>query len=524
MEEQVVLSVHDFVEIVKRRRWSLIVPALIIFFIAAAVCVVLDPVYRSTATILIEDQDISRDYVVSTGTSLVEQRLQAINQKIMSSGTLLEVINKFNLYADERGRLTMEEIIDRMRNKYIKFSPVTSDVVDSRTGRPSVATIAFTVSYEGKNPVVVQQVTDVLTSLYLEENIKFKQQQSASTTKFLQDEVNDVQGRLEELEKKIAVYKGKHAISLPERYQFNLQTLDRAERDADQLKDLLRALQEKESSLQSQLASIPPLFNPDTERLRVLRQNLVSLRTRVSDEYPDVIKLKAEIAELEQRIGAAGGPAADKTPPDNPVYITLTAQLASAHSEIESVKRQLADLNNKKREYSQRLENSPKVEEGYKNLLVERNNTQAKYDDLMKKFMEARTASGLEKEQMGQRLTLLNPAELPEKPVKPNRLAIMLIGIILGIGSGVGVASLREYSDDSVRNAESLVRATGYGVLAMIPEITLTKPEDIAMMRKKRLLVLAAIALIIVAGVVLFHFFIMDLDVFWARLSRRLAI
>jgi uncharacterized protein involved in exopolysaccharide biosynthesis len=271
------------------------------------------------------------------------------------------------------------------------------------------------------------------------------------------------------------------------------------------------------------LASIPPSspsINPDTQRLSVLRQNLVNLQTRVSDEYPDVVKLKAEIAELERRIGAAGGPAAEKLPPDNPVFITLTAQLASAQTEIESVRRQLADLDNKKRVYSQRLENSPRVEEGYKNLVVERNNTQAKYDDLMKKYMEAKTAYGLEKGQMGQRFTLINPAELPEKPIKPNRLAIMLIGIILGIGFGVGVASLKEYSDDSVRSAEALSKATGFGVLAMIPVIALTNPDDIARKKRGTLLVAVAVLLVIVAGIALFHYYIMDLDVLWVKLSR----
>ncbi|MFH1026543.1 MAG: chain-length determining protein, partial [Pseudomonadota bacterium] len=304
MEEQATLTANDFIEIIKRRRWSLILPALAIFIIAAVICLVLDPVYRSTSTILIEDQDISRDYVMATGTSLVEQRLQTINQRIMSSARLQEIINRFNLYADERNRMTTEEIVDTMRNKDIKFAPITSDVVDPRTGRPSMATIAFTVSYEGQNPAVVQEVANVLTSLYLEENIKFKEQQNLSATNFLQDEVNSVQGRLEQLEKKIAVYKEKNSESIPERYQFNLQTLDRAERDADQLKDQLRALQEKESSLQSQLASIPAATkqpdSPDMLRLDELRLKLVNLKTRVSDQYPDMIKLKAEIAELEQ--------------------------------------------------------------------------------------------------------------------------------------------------------------------------------------------------------------------------------
>ncbi len=529
METQDTLTVHDIIEIIKKRRWALILPALTIFIIAVALCLLLPPVYRSTSTILIEDQDVSRDYVTAAGTNLVEQRLQMINQRIMSSSRLQEIINRFKLYADQRNKETTEEIIDRMRTKDIKFAPITAEVVDPRSGRPSTATLAFSVSYEGENPATVQGVTNVLTSLYLEENIKVREQQTEGAAKFLENELNGVRSDLTELEKKIAVYKEKHSQAIPERFQFNLQTLDRAERDSDQMKDQLRALREKESSYQSQLASIPAASKqpekpdkPDVLRLEDLRLKLVNLKTRVSDEYPDVIKLKAEIAELEQRPKPVGDLPVDNPPPDNPIYITLTAQLASTTSEIESVKRQLVDLNLKKTEYGRRLENSPRVEEGYKNILVERNNTQIKYDDLMKKFMEAKTARGLEKGQMGQRFTLLNPAELPEKPVKPNRLAILLIGLILGIGSSVGAASLLEYSDHSVRSADVLALATGLAVLATIPEII--KAEDTAAKMKKRIIITASIVLLIIIVVILFHFLVMDLDVFWARLMRRLAI
>ena len=522
MDTQATLTAHDFLEIIKRRKWSLLLPALVIFSIAVVISVVLEPVYRSTSTILIEDQDISRDYVVATGTSFVEQRLQTINQRIMSSSRLLEIINKFSLYADKRNRMTTEEIVERMRNKDIKFAPITSDVVDPRTGRPSMATIAFSVSYEGRIPATVQEVTNVLSSLYLEENIKFKEQQNTNVIKFLSDEVTGVQTSLEELERKIAVYKEKNSLSLPERYQSNLSNLEQGERDADRLKDQLRSLHERESSFQSQLASIPPTTNRDLERLNELRLQLVNLKTRVSDQYPDVIKLKAEIAEMERRLSAEGRLTTDNQPPNNPIYITLQSQLASAQSEIESVKRQIADLGGRKKEYSQRLENSPKVEEGYKNLLVERNNTQAKYDDLMKKFMEAKVASGLEKGQMGQRFTLISPAQLPEKPVKPNRLAIVLIGLIMGVGSGVGMASFLEFSDHSVRSADALIRATGFAVLATIPNIVIAK--DITALNRKRIIIAVAVVVLIVTGVFVFNYFIMDLDVLWARLTRRLGI
>jgi capsular polysaccharide biosynthesis protein len=135
--------------------------------------------------------------------------------------------------------------------------------------------------------------------------------------------------------------------------------------------------------------------------------------------------------------------------------------------------------------------------------------------------METKVASGLEKEQMGERFTLIDPPRMPEKPVSPNILAIVLIGFILGIGSGVGTASLKEYTDQSVRSAEALTQTTGLTVLASIPEILTS--HDIVRIKRKRVIIVVSIVLLIILGVLIFHFFIMDLDVLWARLMRGLG-
>jgi hypothetical protein len=246
------------------------------------------------------------------------------------------------------------------------------------------------------------------------------------------------------------------------------------------------------------------------------------LRSKYSDEYPDVKKIRMEIAELEKRLGRDDG-VAEPAPeqPDNPVYITLAAQLASTRSEIDSVLRLIREAEKNRNAYSGRLEMTPRVEEGYKKLLVERNNTQAKYDDLMKKYMEARVAQGLEKGNIGERFTLIDPAKLPEKPVKPNRLAILLIGLVFGIGASIGTVALQETTDRSALGPKDLTNAFPFPVLAEIPEIVTLEDE---LRRKKRLKVIAGTAVLsLVVLVLCFHFFVMDLDVFWARAARRLA-
>ncbi len=513
-------TIKDFKEILKRRKWSIILPASICIGIVAGVAFILPPVFRSTGTILIEEQEIPREYVISTVTSYAEQRVQSISQRIMSSTKLLEIINRFNLYSDLRQTWTIEEVIEKMR-KDIKLQMISADVVDRRTGRPTTAVIAFSISYHGKNPGVVQQVANVLASLYLEENLKAREQQTMGAVKFIEDEMKGVQANLAQYDARIAAYKQKHPYTLPELNPLNIQELERVERNIEQLHIQLHALKEREGSLQTQLASIPPdLAHPDKERLKKLRVDLIYLQNRYSDRYPDVIKTKAEIAELEKKLKIESGEAiGDK--PDNPAYIAVASQLASTRSEIDSLEKQIAAFHVKRDEYHRRIQHSPRVEEGYRALTIERNNLQAKYDDLVKRYMETKVASALEKEQMGERFTLIDPPRMPEKPVSPNILAILLIGCILGIGSGVGVAALQEFSDQSVRSAEVLTRATGFAVLASIPE--LLNDQDMTRIKKRRVTLTVSITLFIIISVILFHFFIMDLDVFWARLSRMLV-
>jgi len=516
-------TLNDYVAIVKRRKWSFILPATIVFITAAVVAFALPSVYKSTSTILIEEQDIPAEYVKTSVTSYAEQRLQSIHQRTVSFSRLLDMINRFNLYPELKERWTSEQIVSKMRDDIV-LEPISADVIDRRTGRPSEATIAFTLSYEGKSPQVVQRVANTLASLFLEENLQVREKQAMETSEFLEHEMEKVKEALGLLEAKMAVFKEAHMNELPDLLQVNMQSLNNVERNIERLSEQLRSMKEREGYLQTQLASVPRGDeDSDKKRLNELKVQMVHLQARYSDQYPDVKKTSAEITELEKRLDNKN-PASVKAgnSPDNPAYITLAAQLSSTQAEIVSIKRQIQETGKLADVYRQRIANTPKVEETYKAILIERDNTQAKYNDLMRKHMEARVAQGLEKEQKGERFTLIDPARLPENPDKPNRLAIMLIGMVLGIGAGVGWASLREFTDLSIRDSESLALATTFPVLGNIPEIKTA--EDRRQKKRKNIMMIVALALCIVGGLILFHFLVMDLNVFWAKLMRKLGI
>ncbi len=581
MEEK--QEIRNIGGIFRRRRKSFLITFGIIFLIGVIVAFALPPIYRSQSTILVEEQQIPQDYVKTTVTSYVEERLQMITQQIMSRAKLLEIINQFGLYKDMRDRYTTEEIIEKMRDD-INLETISADVVDRRTGRPTAATIAFTLSYEGKDPVTVQKVANVLASLYLEENLKAREQRASTTTAFFQQELNELKKQIDTLEAKISDFKRKHIGELPEHKEMNMQALSRLSRDLDQVNMQVRSLQERKIYLEGQLATVDPLkpmvtengktvMNPK-ERLKYLRLELISMRSRLSDKHPDVIKLKKEIKKLESEVKTTDesiekikrledlkgqlaklrGKLGPKHPdvialqkevdvlskevakldtkktaisiaeekPDNPAYINLKTQIASTEAELKSLLQEKKRLKGQIEDLQKKIANAPLVEKEYNDLTRDYENAKLKYNELMSKFMEAKVAQGMEESQRGERFTIIDPAQLPEKPYKPNRFAIILISFVLALGAGVGVAAARESLDFSVKSVDELNQALDVPVLSVI---SFTESPSERRARRLRKILWLLILLAAIAGILaVIHFYIMPLDILWIKLQRRISL
>ncbi len=296
--EQKVMTMNDYFEVVKRRKWSLILPAFIVFFGAAIVALALPSIYKSTSTILIEEQDIPAEFVMTTVTSYAEQRLESIHQRIVSFPRLLDLVNRFNLYRELKDKRTDEEIIAKMREDII-LEPMSIETADRRTRRSAAVTIAFTLSYEGKNPGTVHRIANMLTSMFLEENLQIREKKAAETSDFLENEMDKVKADLSKLEAKMAVFKAAHINELPELLQVNMQSLNNIENNIDRLNEQLRSLKEREGYLQTS----SPVFHVKLIKAtwHNSKPNWRILELRYSDQYPDVIKTKAEIAELEKQ-------------------------------------------------------------------------------------------------------------------------------------------------------------------------------------------------------------------------------
>lgn len=530
-----ILTPIDYFAILRRRKWALMVPLLLIVIAVAVVALFLPSVYLSTSTILIEQREIPAEYVTTSMTTYAEQRIQSINQRVLTSSKLLELIKQFDLYTELKKKKTIDEVIAEMRED-ILLEPVNVEIADRRSGKTATATIAFTLSYEGENPQKVQQVANTITSLFLKEDLKVRKDQASSTHMFLKEEKERIQKNLADYEKDMAVFKQNNANSLPEMFQINMQTLDSIQRNIESKKEILRSLKEKKEELEEQLANTPvdlaamglqrEIKDEDEMRLEMLKMELINLKTKFSDLYPDVKKLNQEIRELSVKVEQSKAKKeeekkAKENTAKNPAYVTLSSRLAGMKSDVESVINHIKDLEKEAAVYKERLAATPGVEENYNNLLTEKQSLTAKYNDLQAKMMEAKVAQGLESKQKGERFTLVESARFPEKPYKPNRLAILLIGIVLGIGVGVGFASIVEFSDTSFRDSEALIRATGFPVLTEVP--TIITREDRKKSQIKKLVVGVVIVVVIGAAIILFNTYVMDLDVLWARLMRRFS-
>jgi succinoglycan biosynthesis transport protein ExoP len=518
------LTLSDYADILKRRKWSFILPAALVFATAVLIAMLLPPIFQSTATILIEEQEIPQDFVRTTVTSFAEQRIQVIKQKILSSAVLGDIIRQLDLYEEEgqETSTTNEVLIDNMRQN-ITVLPVSADVINQRTGKAMMATISFSVSFEGKDPVKVQKVTDVLTTLFLKENLRVREAQVLETAKFLKDEMAKLKTELDEYEIVISQFKEKHITELPSLLNVNLQSLNNIERRIDPLNAQLNSLKDRLEYIENELYQTPPRLEiPTQKQLASLKNDLMQLKMKFSDEYPDVIKTKAAIADLERQLEETAKSNPEGERPDNPAYLRLAAQRASINIEINSILTQIEDLKAEAAEYRKRIEATPKAEERLRTLASEREKKQVKYDDLARKLMESEVSYGLEKEQKGERFTLLNPANFPIAPIKPNRKVIVLLGLILGVGAGLGLVSIREYSDHSVHNAGSLARLTSVPVLASIPEIV-TRKEKSQKKKKVFLLMLCLIALLAGTLFTVHHYFV-DFPTLWGEIAQNLAL
>ena len=457
----------------QRRKWVAIVVFVVCASAPIALAAWLPDLYQATATILVESQQVSEELVRPSVTSELGARIQRVRQEVMSRSRLADLVTRLDLYADRRKAGTpFDDIIEDMRQDV----RLELTGVDAQTGGRG-PTIAFAISYSGRDPETVARVANTIADLYVEEHGKLRAGQAVRTAEFLKTQLADAKRELDRQEQRTGEFKLTHLGELPQQVEANLGSLDRL---STQLRlnseSQIRAL-DRRDRLEGELAgaestapSPAKLLSPRDTQLEKLRTELTLLRQNYSEKHPDVIAARAAIASLEEH-----APASEDSP-DSAVSPQQSKTRASqALRDVEAELRSLRDEETRLRgaiqAYEQRVENVPKRQEEFETLSRDYAATKDRHDTLLKRYEEAQLAASLEQGQQTEHLRILDPALPPRYPAAPARLRLMTAGLIFAIVLAVGALFAAEQLDTSFHSVDDLQKTVRGPAVFSIPLI-----------------------------------------------------
>ncbi len=468
MNESPSFALQEYWHIAIRRKWLILGAIALSLAVAGTLIKVLPKSYRSSALILVEAQKIPEHYVQGIVEASLEERIWTIKQQITSRTRLQKIIEELKLYQDEIEQTGLDGVIDKVRDA------IVVEMVVPEPGRDVMPFGAFTISFSHENPVTAMKVTSSITSGFIEENLKVREQFVEGTSEFLTYELANANAELEKQEDAITRFKSKHMGELPEQVEANLRTLDRLQSDLTAVTESIQRLSDrlamgvKGMTKYEVKGGIDPLLG----RLRELEEKLSSLSAEYKDTYPDIILTRQEIEKIKPQLVEIYGPE------------VIAKQRDELRSEIGLLKKRQNQLNLQRKRYEERVEKAPAVEQELLILLRDYENMKDNYRSLLDKRLNARVTENLEKRQKGEQFRIIDPPNLPGKPYKPNQKRIMIFGLAFGCLLGFGMAYILEQSNPTFHRPEGIEGLLGLHVLAAIPDFTFLYDRS----TKKRLL------------------------------------
>jgi polysaccharide chain length determinant protein (PEP-CTERM system associated) len=516
-------STEHYVRIILHRKWLVLSTFLVVTAATAIFTYRLPDIYTSETVILVDPQKVPEAYVKATVSGDIRGRLGTLSQQILSATRLQKIIDTLKLYPEERKTMAREDVITRMR------ADISVNVVSDFGGSQSLQ--AFRIRYNGKDARLVAQVTNELAALFIEENLKAREQQATGTTDFLQNQLRETRKSLDEQEAKLRDFKLKHIGEMPEQEASDLQILGQLQSQLQLESDALSRAEQQRSYIQSMMAvQSAPVMDLDPveqetsaparqlsapeSRLSILKARLALLLTKYSEFHPDVQRLKRQIAD-EQEKQAKEEPTATEAsnsvpkpvpvrPAPQPTQVNpvLQSQLEAIDAEIAKHKEEQARLSKLVAGYHSKLQAIPVREQEITALVRDYEISKAHYKNLLENQLSAETATQLEIRQKGERFTVLDPAQPAQRPSKPKRVLLNLAGSIGGLVLGLGLAIGTELLGNSITTAEQISATTGLVVFEVVPFIQ-TRSER-TLLRKRMLLSAAGGTLLATLAVVAF--------------------
>lgn len=569
----------DYIDALKRRGKPALVMAASLFLAGIVGIVVWPNSYTSTAVILIEDPEIPPGLVPTTVTTFASRQIQYINQRVMTRSNLASIIEKFDLFKEERKYLPTLLLVPDVEKS------MSIDIIDvqqpNAAGQQVASTIAFRLGFEHESPETARAVANELVSLYMGENVRSRTEQTAQTSRFMDEEVQRLDVEVRELEAQIAKIKRDNEGSLPELMAFNMQVAQNLSNEIQEIDRQLQATRENKIMLDAELAKLSPIGttilpdgkavtapedqlkalqtqlamlegrysadHPDVARTRrdldavkaqlgtdadlgdsaaVLanaRMELAKAREKYAPEHPEVKSLERQVAALEQKPATSRSDAnIGSLKADNPVYIQIRAQRETMESQERSLVSKQAELRTRRDEIERKAYRSSDVEKELSALYRRLNSATMSYQNAREKSFVSKMGQAMETQSKGERFSLVEPPDTPLLPSSPNRPVLLALLIVLVLAVGLGWPQVAESIDGSITSARALERVQGAPPIAEIPLIETA--EDHKHVRKVRIGALLVAPVVLVILLLLVNFLVIKLDVLWYVLLRKFGI
>lgn len=489
MAQHRVLTLQDYSGML-RRRWLLIVlPALAGAVSGYGLTRILPKRYTSQALMLVERQQVPNDFVQPVITEDLNARIANIEEQTLSRTRLQPLIERYGLFKKDAGQKSMDDLV-LVLQKAVTLTPVEPVV---RAKEPIIPGFYLSVTLD--NPRIAQQVCADITSMFIDEDIRQRERSAEGTTNFLQTQLDDAKRKLDAQDGILADFERKYTGMLPDEEKTNLGMLGTLNTQLQAVTDNLnRATQDKaytESLLAQELqdwklttevegervTNVPS--DPRADQLAKLQTSLTTLQARYTDEYPDVIKTKAEIADLKKQMGAStdlskseGSQSTDAAAALEPPEIQkLRSQVRSLDQAVKTDTQEQEQLKADIQSYESRLQLSPAVEEEYKKITRDHETALKFYNDLLEKRDESEMATELERRQEGEQLRVMDPADLPAEPSFPKLTVLCGGGFGAGLALGLALVLGMGTSDKRIRTGRDIQFYLGTSVFALIPSV-----------------------------------------------------
>jgi protein tyrosine kinase modulator len=509
------LEIDDYLGILRRRWWLLLLLGILGAAIAYGTSLLLLNRYTSRSLVLVERQQVPDNFVQPVVTTDLDQRLATLEEQILSRTRLRPLIDNFGLFKEKEifdltrfkpvvqllGRImgqgseaSAEWRIEQTRAA-IGVKPVQSIIQDPKGGLPG-----FYISFTYSNPEVAQQVCDRITSMFIDEDIRFREQAAQGTTDFIDSQLQDAKRQLDEQDARLAKFKQKYLGALPDDTQTNLSILTSLNMQLEGVTgSIQRTAQDKsyvESFLEQQLETLKSKASPATsqkdtlqKQLTQMESQLVQLKSEYTNKYPDVVNLTAAIEALKKKTQEKDAPPALKTysPGQQPVVVEpqqiqqLRSQLRADEDNLKALYQEQKQLKNQINLYQSRVNMSPAIEQQYKEVTRDHQTALTFYDGLLRKKQQSAMAADLQRRQQGEQFHVMDPADLPPSPSFPNRPLFGLAGLGIGLMVGLGLIWLLEGRERILRTERDVEALLGIPTLAAVPNVVFRAESKVSL-------------------------------------------